>query len=274
MKKVRRPLLVMHPDEAFHDRVRQAGGPQYVYQAVSDWDALGEAVRGMPAPLVVVDPYTPRNGFKGPSPKLRGLLMEFPSMAVLAAMEVRPERFDDLRTLGKWGVVQVISLGHDDTPHSIAQRLRAARGRPLLALLEQVLPADTPGRARAILEAAVEVVSVGGHGRDLARSLHLSRRTLLRWSSRAGLPAPRKLLAWMRVLLAAELLDDPGRSVLSVAHICGYSSDSGLRRITQKFLDASPTELRRRGAFGHAAQRFVELLAETRRAERRKPKWQ
>lgn len=274
MRKVRRPLLVLHSDEGFCDRVRQAGGTQYLFQSVTDWEALGDAVRGMPAPLVVVDPYLPRNGQKGPSPKLRGLLAEFPSMAVLAALEVRPERFDDLRTLGKWGVVQVISLGHDDTSHAISQRLKAARGRPLLALLEQVLPPDTSGRARAILEASVEVVSVGGHGRDLAKSLHLSRRTLLRWSRRAGLPAPRKLLAWMRILLAAELLDDPGRSVLSVAHICGYSSDSGLRRITQKFLDASPTELRKKGAFNHAAQQFLSVLAETRRAERRKPKWQ
>jgi AraC-like DNA-binding protein len=264
----------MHADRALRERVRQAAGAQYLFQVVSDWNELSEAIRGMPAPLVVVDPYASNNGQRGLSPNLRGLLAEFPSMAVLAAMEVLPDRFDDLRMLGKWGVVQVISLGHDDTPHAIGQRLRAARGRPLLALLEQVLPPDTPGRARAILEASVEVISTGGHGRDLAKLLHLSRRTLLRWSRRAGLPAPRKLLAWMRILLAAELLDDPGRSVLSVAHICGYSSDSGLRRVTQKFLDASPTALRKKGAFDQAAQAFLQVLAETRRAERNKPKWQ
>jgi AraC-like DNA-binding protein len=274
MKKVRRPLLVLHPDEGFRERVRQAGGREYVFEVVADWDELGEVVRGLPSPLVVVDPYLSRNGHTGPSARLRGLLAEFPSMAVLAAMEVLPGRFEDVRTLGQWGVVQVIALHHDDTPQAISHRLKAARGRPLLALLEQVLPPDTSGRARAILEASVDVVAVGGHGRDLAKSLHLSRRTLLRWSRRAGLPAPRQPLAWMRLLLAAEMLDDPGRSVLSVAHICGYSSDSGLRRITQKFLDASPTELRRRGAFEHAAKRFLDVLAETRRAERRKPKWQ
>jgi AraC-like DNA-binding protein len=274
MKKVRRPLLVLHADESFRERVRQAAGREYVFEVVSDWDELSEVVRGVPAPLVVVDPYMARNGGNGPSARLRGLLAEFPSMAVLAAMEVVPSKYEDVRTLGQWGVVQVISLYHDDTPAAISHRLKAARGRPLMALLEQVLPPDTSGRARAILEASVDVVSVGGHGRDLARSLHLSRRTLLRWSRRAGLPAPRKLLAWMRLLLAAEMLDDPGRSVLSVAHICGYSSDSGLRRITQKFLEASPTELRRRGAFDHAAKKFLDVLAETRRAERRKPKWQ
>jgi AraC-like DNA-binding protein len=184
-------------------------------------------------------------------------------------MEVRPERYNDLRTLGKWGVVQVISLDHDDTPFSIGQRLRAARGRPLRALLEEVLPPETSGRARAILEAATDVVIVGEHGRDLAGALHLSRRTLLRWCQRAGLPAPRRLLAWIRVLLACELLDDPGRTVLSVAHTSGYSSDSGLRRITQKFLGASPTDLRDGGAFRHAAAAFVKAMNEERQV-----KWQ
>jgi AraC-like DNA-binding protein len=278
MKRVFRPLLVMHPESAFRERVRQACGSDYHFQAVSDWDEMLDAVRDSPpAALLVVDPYeTPpggyrygANGSKKPplAPALRGLLAEYPSTAVLAAMEVTPDRFDDLRTLGKWGVVQVISLDHDDTPYAIGQRLRAARGRPLRALLEQVLPPETPGRARAIMEAATDVVTVGQHGSDLAKSLHLSRRTLLRWCQRAGLPAPRRLLAWMRVLLACELLDDPGRTVLSVAHTCGYSSDSGLRRITQKFLDASPTDLREQGAFARASAEFVEVLNESRKAK-------
>jgi AraC-like DNA-binding protein len=257
----------MHPDTAFRERVRQACGNDYRFQAVPDWDSLHEAVReSPPASLVVVDPYGGRNGSVELSPALRALLAEYPSTAVLAALEVRPDRFDDLRTLGRWGVVQVISLDHDDTPFSISQRLRAARGRPLRALLEEVLPPETSGRARAILEAATDVVMVGEHGRDLAGSLHLSRRTLLRWCQRAGLPSPRRLLAWMRVLLACELLDDPGRTVLSVAHTCGYSSDSGLRRITQKFLGASPTDLRERGAFRVAAAAFVIIMNKERQA--------
>ncbi|MEX2570133.1 MAG: helix-turn-helix domain-containing protein [Gemmatimonadota bacterium] len=272
MKRVYRPLLVMHPDAAFRDRVRQACGNDYHFQAVADWETLHETVKtSPPAALVVVDPYDGMRGGWGNggaelSPALRALLMEYPSTAVLAALEVRPERFGDLRTLGQWGVVQVISIDHDDTPFAISQRLRAARGRPLRALLEEVLPPETSGRARAIMEAASDVVTVGEHGRDLASSLHLSRRTLLRWCQRAGLPAPRRLLAWMRVLLACELLDDPGRTVLSVAHTCGYSSDSGLRRITQKFLGASPSDLREKGAFRHAAQTFVQVLNEERQA--------
>ena len=58
------------------------------------------------------------------------------------------------------------------------------------------------------------------------------------------------------------------RTVLSVANTCGYSSDSGLRRITQKFLHASPSELRERGAFRHASHAFLEALNDTRRKVR------
>lgn len=266
MKRIRRSLLILHPDAGFRERVRLAAGKEYKIDAYASWTELRAAAReASPAALVVADPYAERDGALGPSPGLRALIAEFPSVSTIAAMEVTPSRFDDLRTLGTWGVVQIISLDHDDTPYAIAQRLRAARGRPLRALLEQTLPAEIPGRARAILEAAVDIVAVGGEGKDLARALFLSRRTLLRWCMQAKLPPPRSLLAWMRILLAAELLDDPGRDVLSVAMSCGYSSDSGLRRITQKFLGSSPTELRSEGAFSTASAAFVEFLRTTRR---------
>ncbi|MBV9110730.1 MAG: AraC family transcriptional regulator, partial [Gemmatimonadetes bacterium] len=90
----------------------------------------------------------------------------------------------------------------------------------------------------------------------------LSERTVLRWTERAALPPPRRLMAWMRILLAASLLDDPGRTVLSVAYACGYSSDSSLRRAMQDFLDTVPTVLRREGAFSRASHTFLEELVD------------
>ena len=129
MKISARPLLVLHGNEDFRERVRKVAGKEYTFQSVPDWASLEESVRDSPpSSLVVVNPYEDSNGRAGPSPSLRSLLVEFPSTAVFAALEVKPDRIDDLRTLGKWGVVQVISIGHDDTPQALVQRFRPEPG--------------------------------------------------------------------------------------------------------------------------------------------------
>lgn len=263
MRSIARPLLVLHADATFREQIRRAGGKRFVFRVVPGWEELRAQLRAAPpAALIVVDPYFGSN--EQLAPELRLLLWEFPSATLLAALDVRPERFRDLRTLGAWGVAEVIGLDEDDTPEGIARRLRSVQGRPLQSLLERSLPRFVSGQARALLLAAAEVVSTGGQARELARALYLSPRTLLRWCEKADLPPPRRLLVWMRMLLACELLDDPGRTVLSVAYACGYSSDNSLRRALQDFLQATPTDLRREGAFALAASAFLRELEHSR----------
>src|SRR5690606_25819214 len=114
-------------------------------------------------------------------------------------------------------------------------------------------PHYTSASARAILSAASAVVADGGQGKDLAKVLDITPRTLSRWCRKAGLPPPKRLLAWMRILLAAEFLDDPGRPVAAVAQACGYAADSSLRLALRRFTGFNPTDLRERGAFDTAA---------------------
>lgn len=264
MKSPVRPLLILHRDAVFRDRVRVFVRGSYGFQAVEDWAALSEALReAPPSAVAIVDPYF--GSVAGEvSENIRALSVDFPSIPVLAALRVGPEDALAIIRLGRYGVTDVISIGHDDTRVAVLHRLDRAEGRPLMLLIEATLPRDVTSRARAIIVAATHVVSAGGHGRDLASRLDVSRRTLLRWCEAAGLPAPRRLLAWMRVLLAAELLDDPGRSVEAVAQACGYSADTGLRRVTLGFTGLNPTDLRARGALARASKIFVEELAQLR----------
>jgi len=260
-----RPLIVMHSNSAFRERVRRiTHNSAFEISFLPDWETLRALLpETPPAALLLVDPYSPIVR-EGPqlAQELRALLWEFPSATVIAAMELLPGRSHDVRTLGEWGVTEILSIGEEDTQEAMTRRLRAAQGRPLQNLLQRCLPSTVSARARTLMMTAAEVVSLGGRGRDLARALHLSERTVLRWSERAALPPPRRLMAWMRILLAASLLDDPGRTVLSVAYACGYSSDSSLRRAMQDFLGTIPTTLRREGAFAHASSKFLEELEE------------
>ena len=262
-----RPLLVLHSNGAFRDRVKRIGGRGFHCAFLPDWDRLRQAVvAAPPAAIIIVDPYS-LDG-RGLSAELRRLLWEFPSATVLAALSIRPGQSRDLRTLGEWGVTDIIALDEDDTQEAIYRRLRSVEGRSLQTLLERTLPPLLSGRTRMLLMTAAEVVAMGGKARELARRLHLSERTVLRWSERGGLPPPRRLLAWMRILLAASLLDDPGRTVLAVAHACGYASDSSLRRAMQDFLGTGPSALRREGAFPSASRLFLEEFVRTRATAR------
>jgi hypothetical protein len=78
--------------------------------------------------------------------------------------------------------------------------------------------------------------------------------------------------AWMRILLACMLLDDPGRTVYSAAFACGYSTDRSLRRAIAALLRTDSTTLRRGGAFAEAARAFNDLLLDFREAGRERRK--
>lgn len=265
-----RTLLILHDDELLLRQLARIGDRLgWGLQIFSSWDALNDGVRAATSSaLIVVDPYM-ETAADQPSVELASLLSRFPSLSVTAALALRPGRLDDLRRLGEWGVVQIIDLDEEATERAMAHRLASATGRPLRSLVERTLPSYTGGAARSILGAAVEVTVQAGSGVDLAKVLHITPRTLLRWCRKAGLPAPRRLLAWMRMLLAAELLDDPGRTVSEAALSCGYSSDGSLRNAMRAFLERSPRDLREVGAFAVTAEAFVRELRRARSSSTR-----
>jgi AraC-like DNA-binding protein len=260
MKKAVRTILLLHSDERFRDRVNMAGSKEFAVKMVSDWSELRTAIeKGGPSTIAIVDPYY---GSASPEPVagLNETLRSFPSVVVFAGFVTSAHPNEHIRRIESWGVAEIISIGHDDTPEALRSRFRHTEGLALRLLIDGIVPEALPGRGRALVHAAAEVVTAGGLTEHLATALGLSTRTLQRWLRRSGLPPTRTLLAWMRVLLAASLLDDPGRSTASVARACGYASGSSLRRITQSFLGLHPAELRQIGAFAYASRRFIERL--------------
>lgn len=238
-----RPLLVMHPAPGLLQALRDAAGEPARVWPVADWDALERAMeRVPPTAVVVVDPFPDADG--PPDPRLQALLRALPSATVVAAFPVTARTARHLDTLARWGVADVLDLGREDTPVALRRRLRMVQGRLVARLLERALPGSTPTRTRALLAVAAEAAASGGGSPELASALGVTERTVLRWCRRADLPQPRRLMAWLRVLLAADMLDDPGRTLAAVARACGYSSDTALRNTLRTFLGAPPTALR------------------------------
>lgn len=272
MKTAPRPLFLLHQDRVLVERLNRIAPDRFRLHPVESWTALWAGVaEAPPAALVLVDPYFGELNGRGPSPHLSHLLKAFPSATVVVAMESTPSRYADIRQMGEWGVAEVLQLDEDTSRESVRRRLLSARGQPLRRLLAHDPGFPLTGRARALMDAAVETVMMGGYPRDLARTLGFSPSTLLRWCERSQLPTPRRLLLWMRVLFASALLDDPGHSVFSVGLACGYSGDQALRRAIRAVLPLTPTQLRQAGAFETASNAFFQELAALRneQADRR-----
>jgi AraC-like DNA-binding protein len=65
--------------------------------------------------------------------------------------------------------------------------------------------------------------------------------------SDAGFPPPRRLITWGRLIVAAQLLEDPLRSADAVSIALDFPSGSAFRNTCQRYLHATPSQLRARG---------------------------
>jgi AraC-like DNA-binding protein len=265
MQPIVRPLLVLHADEEFCHTLSLVPGGAYSLQRCADWTALRAALRRAPANAICIVPGAESEGAPD---HLGALLSEFPSATVLAAVEVHPGRAELLRILIGWGVADTIDLLREDSPQALARRLRLVQTRSVSRLLTRALPRGVPSRTRWLLTRAAEVVALGGAAPQLALALDVDERTVPRWCRRADLPPPRTLLAWLRVLLAADLLEDPGRSIESVARSCGYANSMSLKSAVRSLFNLTPRALRDRGAFAFVASSFADHLYHLREAAR------
>jgi AraC-like DNA-binding protein len=194
-------------------------------------------------------------------PEVDRLVRGFPAVPTVAVLS-GPGHSELLLRLGARGIRQVIDM---NAPEG-GRRLRAliegpgtpASARlqgPILGALDEA-PPDTRLFFEALIRSAPHHVTV----RQLARTLHLPASTLLSRFQRAGLPSPKSYLAALRLLHAALLLEDRGRSVADVAHRLEYSSPQSFGRHVRAMLGVTATEFRRRLPFPVALDRFLALM--------------
>lgn len=257
-----RVVLVLSATPLLPRLLLRALGTSYMHVTVDSWGELERTFPRMPATsLVVVDPYVPNRPRGGLAEGLRDFLRQFPSATVVALVAAGPESVADMRRLGEWGVSQILAEGFDTHPFVLRQRLEEARLQSLRYAISESVPSGVPVATQMILDRALEVTLEGGTVPELARRLHVSHRTLVRRCRRRGIPAPKTLLRWMRLLLAASMLDDPARTVSDVALSSGYTSDTSLRRALRLSGLPNPVALRKGDAFQAVMQQLLQTIA-------------
>lgn len=240
-----------------HDAVRRerAAGAVHDVRLATDAAALGAWCAHEEVHAAVFDPFAPG----APPPEFCSALhARFPALALLVYADLtrHAARYHDW--LLRAGVREVVLLNEEDSPRGLRERLARGLLLPLYSTLlpkvQERFPAHLHGFGERPLRAAHRPPVV----EDVVALDYRSERTLRRELERAGLPPLAQRLIWFRLLHAAHLLDDAGRTVGNVARTLGFASENALRNQLQRYVRRSPGTLRGCGARECA---WVEFMA-------------
>lgn len=196
-----------------------------------------------PSTVALVDPFDADDEVRV-SPHVQELLSVTRILPVVAMVPLVPKYSAAVRQLLAMGVAEIADADFEATAGALRPRLLAAHAKPLKNLVEPALSRFVSENALTLVRGAIETAVDRGSALDLAGLFGSADRTVTGWCHREGLPPPRRLLAWMRVLLALALLREPRRSVLNAAVSAGYGTEHALRRVLRELLgsDAQPRE--------------------------------
>ncbi|HEY0780798.1 MAG TPA: helix-turn-helix domain-containing protein [Gemmatirosa sp.] len=227
----------------------QAGAALRVVSRVAE---LRDALAARPYALVIVEP---RDADGAPTEEaVRALRARHPDVPVVGHVAAQPGMSPDVLALARAGVHELVVAGIDDVGVTLRAILtRASRRSTAERVLADVMPL-VPLAALPVLRYCLEHTTQAPDVPALARALGVSRQTLATRLRQAGLPGPRALSAWCRLLLAAELLAGEGRPVDEVALTLDFASANAFRNLLRRYADLGPSDVRRdRGASLRAA---------------------
>lgn len=252
-----------------NERLRVAVGERYAVEERADWEELTRACEARPVQLAVVDLFADgAPNFE----RLRVLKRRFPTLAIVAYVTPSAERARDLFDAGRVGLEGLLLVDVDDDAPSLLATLERAQARGLVSLLRLALAARAQAVSPLVRDAVLAAV-VRAHERltptGLARLLAVPSRVLSRRLAEVGMPAPNKLLIWGRLLVAARLLEDSARSADGVATALAFPSGSAFRNTSQRYLAATPGEIRARGGASWVIERFLGASASAARDDAR-----
>lgn len=192
------------------------------------------------------------------------MVREFPRIPTVALLtELDRTTPHAMLQLGQSGVRQLVDVREPTGWRELRTVLLASRGSDIqrqalgqLAIDLAGAPADCWTFFEALFTAPARVSTVRG----LAKHLDVLPSTLMSRFFRAQLPAPKRYLAFARLVRAARLFENPGFSIANVANHLDYSSPQSFGRHVRTLMRMTALEFRTRYDGEGMLQHFRDLL--------------
>lgn len=170
-----------------------------------------------------------------------------PSLPVIAYCTVRDSLPHEIVDLVRAGVDDLILIDVDDSVHRIRGTLvRARTARTAAWAMAEIAPL-VPNEVAPIVNYCLANAPSAPTVEGVADVHGINRKTLRNRFVHAGLPAPSAIIAWCRLLVAAELLEDRGRPLESIAHELNFPTAGALRAMLTRYMRLRPQEVRENG---------------------------
>ncbi|MCC7195191.1 MAG: helix-turn-helix domain-containing protein [Gemmatimonadaceae bacterium] len=249
-------IATLLPEERCLARVMTAVAGQHTVIPCGTWDEVQEACEQEPVHIAALDLFADgRANFD----RVRQLKLRFARVTLVAYVAFTPDRVRDLFDAGRAGLDGLIVVDRDDSPGQLRSVLGHAEARGVASLLRNKLGVLHPVARDAVLVAVTRAhLRLTGH--RLAEILNTSRRVLLTRLQDDGIPPPQQLITWGRLIVAAQMIEDAGRSADGAARALDFPSGSAFRNTCQRYLKATPREIRDQGGAAFVVERFLEAI--------------
>ena len=252
-------VATLLPDDNCLQRVVHAVRGQHSVIPCKDWGDLLAACQDEAVHLAVIDLFADGKANFEP---VRQLKLRFARVTLVAYVAAAPSRARDLFDAGRAGIDGLMIVDQDDSPLQLRSVIEQAEARGVAGLIRHRL-----GSLQPLVRDAVLVAVTRAHMRltshRLADILSTSRRTLVAKLAHDRFPPPQKLISWGRLVVASQMLEDRNRSADSVARILDFPSGSAFRNTCQRYLGASPQEIRAKGGAAFVVEAFLRSVGRT-----------
>jgi AraC-like DNA-binding protein len=191
---------------------------------------------------------------------VRTLHADYPTVPILVYAPLTPQGARDMLEAARAGATEIVIANFDDVGITLSRRLSTAQavalGRQVMARVTELVPVSVAALIDYFLRHGRSAPTVAA----AARALSLHQKTLALHCAGARCPGPSALACWARLILAAQRLEDPGRTAERAALELGFPSASAFRNMLKRYTGLSPSEVRERGGSLCVVEMFTARL--------------
>lgn len=201
--------------------------------------------------------------------RVASVVREFPTVPTVALVGAESPTAEALLRIGNAGVTRLVDVrvpaGWSQLRRILASEAMRASSRASLSRIRDELE-PVPDDTWLFFEALFASAEQSGTVQALALRMQVLPSTLMSRFFRARLPAPKRYLAYARLIRAARLFEDAGHSIADIANALDFSSPQSFGRHVLTFLGISASDFRRHYTADRMLERFLDELVRPHRS--------